>query len=135
MSDVLIETRWEGGQRFEAVGKAGVPVLVDGEGERGPTPVETVAIALAACMAADVVDILTKMRVGLEALSVRAEGDRRAEPPRRYTALRLVYRVEGVGEQDRDKLERAISLSREKYCSVLHTLRPDLAVSTRIDAG
>lgn len=135
MSDVAVEARWEGGLRFEAVGKAGTPVALDGDGDAGMTPVETLAVALGTCMAADVVEILTRMRVPLEALTVGVEGDRRADPPRRYTAIRLVYRPRGVPEADRDKLDRAVELSRQKYCSVLHTLSTDVALSIRIETG
>ena len=135
MSDVRVEARWEGGLRFEAVGKAGVAVVVDGDSLAGPSPVETLAISLASCMAADVVDILGKMRVPVEGLRVELEGDRAPEPPRRYTAIRLLYRVAGIPESDGDKLDRAVELSREKYCSVLHTLDPSLDVSIRVEAG
>ena len=121
--------------RFEVVGKAGVPVVVDGDGEVGITPVETLAVSLAGCMGADVVDILGKMRVELEGLTVGVEGDRRAEPPRRYTAIRLVFGAIGVAEADDDKLQRAVDLSRDRYCSVLHTLDPDLDVTIRIETG
>lgn len=133
MSDILVEARWEGGLRFEAVGKAGVPVLVDGDGKVGISPVEALAVSLAGCMAADVVDIAGRMRLSLEELAVRVEGDRWADPPRRYTALRLEFRAAGVPPADRDKLQRAVDLSKEKYCSVLHTLRPDLELSIRIE--
>lgn len=121
--------------RFEAVGKAGVPVLLDGDGEVGITPVETLAASLAGCMGADVVDILGKMRVELESLTVGLEGDRRPDPPRRYTAIRLVFGATGVAEADADKLQRAVDLSRDRYCSVLHTLSPDLDVSIRVETG
>lgn len=133
MSDVVVQARWEGGLRFEVVGKAGVPVLVDGDGQAGISPVEAVAVALAGCMGADVVEILGKMRVDLEALTVGVEGDRRAEAPRRYTAIRMVFGVAGVAEADADKLQRAIDLSRERYCSVLHTLSPDLDISISVE--
>lgn len=135
MSDVVVRARWEGGLRFEAVGEAGVPVLVDGDGRTGITPVEILAVSLAGCMGADVVEILGKMRVGLETLTVGVEGDRRPDAPRRYTAIRMVFGVTGVAEADADKLERAIDLSRERYCSVLHTLSPDLDVSIRVETG
>ena len=133
MSDIRVEASWVGGLRFEAVGKAGVPVLVDGDGERAISPVETLSVALAGCMGADVVDILRKGRIELGGLTVRVEGDRRPEPPRRYTALRLDFLASGVAASDMDKLERAVDLSREKYCSVLHSLRPDLDVAIRIE--
>ena len=135
MSDVAVEVRWKGELRFEAVGREEVPVTVDGAGAAGPSPTEALLIGVAACMAIDVVDILKKMRVPLEDLSVRAEGDRRSEPPRRYTAIRLTYTTRGVPAGAEEKLQRAVDLSRDKYCSVLHSLRPDVDLSIRIEAA
>lgn len=135
MSDVVVRSHWVGGLRFEAAGRAEVPVLVDGDGEAGPTPTESLVIGLATCMGADVVEILNKMRVPFDALAVRVEGDRRPKPPRRYTAIRLTYEVAGVPEGDASKLQRAIDLSRDTYCSVLHSLQPDIDLSIRIEAG
>lgn len=106
---------------------------MDGEGVAGATPMETLLIALASCMGADVVDILTKMRVPFDGISVRVEGDRRAEPPRRYTAIRLTYEASGVPDDAQAKLQRAIDLSRDTYCSVLHTLQPDVDLLIRIE--
>jgi putative redox protein len=134
VSDTEVDSRWLGGLRFEATGRAEVPVVVDGDGKEGPTPMETLLVSLVACMGSDVVDILTKMRVPFDALAVRVEGDRRPEPPRRYTALRLMYRVEGVPDGDAEKLQRAVTLSRETYCSALHSLRPDIEVSIHIES-
>jgi putative redox protein len=96
---------------------------------------EMLLMSLAGCMGVDVVDILTKMRVPLGGLAVRVEADRRKEPPRRLLAVRLTYRVEGVPASDRGKLQRAIDLSRERYCSVLHSLQPDLDLDIRIEDG
>ena len=132
MSDTVVEARWLDGERFEAVGKAGVAVTVDGRQEQGPSPMDALLTALGTCMGIDVVQILEKMRVSFDGMTVRVEGDRRAEPPRRYTAIRLTYDVQGVAETDADKLQRAVDLSRDKYCSVLHSLRPDTELSVRI---
>ena len=135
MSDVVVEARWAGGLRFETAGRAGVPLVMDGDSEAGISPVEMVAAGLAGCMGADVVDILAKMRVELSELTVRVEGDRRPEPPRRYTALRIRFGASGVADGDAEKLQRALDLSRDRYCSVLHTLRPDLDLSIRIESA
>lgn len=135
MSDVTVTARWTDGLRFEAVGRAGSAMAMDGDGEVAMTPVEALAASLAGCMAADVVDILTRMRVPLSDLEVSVEGDRRADPPRRYTAMRLLYRTGGVAEEDHEKVMRAVDLSRNKYCSVLHTLHPDLDLSIRVETG
>jgi putative redox protein len=61
------------------------------------------------------------------------EGDRRAEPPRRYTAIRLRYIVTGVAAADESKVWRAIHLSRDTYCSVLHSLREDIEVGIDLE--
>ncbi len=88
-------------------------------------------LACAGCSGADVVTILQKMRVRLTALRIDVEGTRRAEEPRRYVAVRFVYRLSGDGV-DRAKAERAVALSLEKYCSVVHSLAPDIAITHEI---
>ncbi len=85
-------------------------------------------------MAVDILDILEKGRVSVDRLEVEVEGDRAPDPPRRYTSLRLTVRLDGPQERERGKVERAVQLSREKYCSVFHTLRPDMDVEIRISA-
>jgi putative redox protein len=93
---------------------------------------DALLLALAGCMAVDVLTILEKGRVPVESLEVEVEGDRPDRPPRRFTALRMEYRVRGPGVEHQAKLERAVALSRDTYCSVYHTLRPDLDVDIRI---
>lgn len=129
MADIDVDVRWAGtGLEFVARGRAGHEVLIDGDTRSSVSPVETLAIALATCMAADIVDIVGKMRLTIGALDVKASGMRNPEPPRRYLSMKVVFAVGGVSDEDAPKLERALDLSREKYCSVLHTLRPDLDV-------
>jgi putative redox protein len=135
VSDVVVEVAWMDGLRFEGRGRNQVPIVLDGAGLAGPAPTEALLMGVAACMGIDVVDMLAKMRVPVEALTVRAEGDRRAEPPRRYTAIRLVYAARGVPESSAGKLQRAVELSRTKYCSVLHSLDPEVDVDIRIEAA
>lgn len=107
-------------------GSSSEEITVDGEGKAGPSPTETLLLSLAGCMAIDVKMILDKGRVPLTGLDVEVEADRKEEPPRRFTAVRLLFRLDGPSEGDRGKVRRALELSRDKYCSVLHTLRPDL---------
>ena len=77
-------------------------------------------------MGIDVVMILEKMRVGFQGLSVSIDGERVAEPPRYFDRVRILFRVRG--DVPRDKAERAVRLSFEKYCSVFHTLRQDIDI-------
>jgi putative redox protein len=133
MANVDVALDWLGhGLAFEGGAEGGPTVNLDGDGGAGPTPVQTALLSLAACMAADVLDILRKMRLVPTAMAVRARGDRKPEPPRRYTRVELVFRVAGLGKTEEPKVERAIQLSREKYCSVLHTWRPGIELETRV---
>ena len=130
MADIDVVARWTGtGLQFVASGRAGREVLIDGDTQAAVSPVETLAIALATCMAADILDITGKMRLQVGSLDVKASGMRNPEPPRRYLSLRVGFVVGGVSDEDAPKLERALELSREKYCSVLHTLRQDVDVA------
>lgn len=122
-----VELTWSGGLRFDGGRVGGPSVTLDGDGTAGPSPVETLLLAAAGCTAADVVLILEKMRQPLVGLDVRAVGTRREEDPKRVTALRLVYRVRGTG-LDMTKVRRAVELSLETYCSVLHSLAPDITI-------
>ena len=129
MADIDVEASWTGsGLEFVARGRAGREVLIDGDTKSAVSPVETLAIALATCMAADIIDIAGKMRLSIGSLDVRFGGMRNPEPPRRFLSMKTLFTVGGVSDEDAPKLERALELSREKYCSVLHTLRPDVDV-------
>jgi putative redox protein len=85
---------------------------------------QALGFALAACMAMDVVHILQKGRHDLRGLRADLEGTRAPGDPRRFTAIALRYSI--TGNIADEQVERAIHLSREKYCSVWHSLRQDI---------
>src|SRR5919112_2287156 len=119
---------WQQGLRF-AGGEPGRPAAaIDGDNQVAPGPMTTLLLAAAACTGADVVSILQKMRVELTELSIEVAGVRREEEPRRYVSIHLDYRLAGPG-LDPAKVRRAVDLSLEKYCSVIHSLAPDIAVT------
>jgi putative redox protein len=119
---------WEGGLRFRG-GELGKPAtLVDGDNEAAAGPMVTLLLAAASCSGSDVVVVLEKMRVRLEELRIEISGVRREQEPRRYTALHLNYHLKGQGLNE-NKARRAIELSVEKYCSVLHSLAPDIQIT------
>jgi putative redox protein len=130
---MTIETReasvtWEGGLRFRG-GESGKPTtLVDGDNAAAPGPMLTLLLAAAGCTGSDVVVILEKMRVELQELRIEISGVRREEEPRRYISLHLDYHLKGGG-LDESKARRAIELSIQKYCSVLHSLAPDIQIT------
>ena len=118
---------WEGGMRFRGGEPGGPTSLVDADNAAAPGPTLTLLMAAAACSGADVVSILEKMRVSLESLKVDVAGVRREEAPRRFVSIRFAFHLAGAG-LDEAKARRAIDLSLEKYCSVVHSLAPDIAV-------
>ena len=123
-----ITLRWREALEFEAAAPGRPPVVVDANSAVAASPVELLLAAAASCTAWDVVLILQKQRVVLRGLEVLARGTRRAEQPRRYTALHFVFTVTGEGA-DEAKARRAIDLSLEKYCSVVASLAPDIRIS------
>ena len=101
-----------------------IAMTLDSEGQAGPSPMQALAFALAGCMAMDVVHILKKARHELRGLRADLSGQRAQETPHRFTAITLHYTVNG--EIPADAVDRAIELSRQKYCSVWHSLRQDI---------
>jgi len=118
-----VELTWQGGMRFEA--RVGEHTLtLDSDRDAGLSPTQALAVSLAGCMAIDVVDILQKGRFELDGVQARLESERRSEPPRYVRRVTLHFVV--TGDVPADRVERAIELSRERYCSVLHSLRADI---------
>ncbi len=122
---------WQGDLRFSAGQQDGPRITVDGQNIAGPSPMIALLIAAAGCSGADVVDILRKKKVVLQRFRIEISGTRREEYPRRYTALKLTFRLAGEG-LTREKAERAVELSVGKYCSVLASLDPVIPVTTEI---
>lgn len=123
---------WEEGLRFQARTEEGAVTTIDGAGSGGsPSPMYLLLESLGACMAIDVVDILEKSREQVRGLEVEVSGVRREEPPRKYVELSLDFLVRGE-DLSRSKVERAVDLSLETYCSVFHTLDPRLRESAVI---
>jgi putative redox protein len=124
---LVAELVWSGDLRFDATsGQA--QAVIDGDGKQGPSPMQHAAMALAGCMAADVVDIIRKGRHPLRALRVAFTGGRSEQPPRRFTEISLRFEIQGAVPAE--AVQRAIALSHDKYCSVFHSFRQDIAFTT-----
>jgi putative redox protein len=129
-----LELVWEHDLVFG--GRSGdVQMSLDSASLAGPSPMQTLAFALAGCMSMDVVHVLTKGRHDLRGLRADLTGQRAPDEPRRFTAITLHFTV--TGDVPPDKVERAIDLSREKYCSVWHSMRQDieLTVTYKLSPG
>ena len=121
---------WEGERRFR--GRSGdVEVLLDSPPEAGPTPVQSLGFAIAGCMGMDVADIVRKGRLDLKGLRVDLVARRAPEHPKRVLTIDLHFTVQGAVPEDR--VARAIELSRERYCSVWHSLSQDIELKTSFE--
>lgn len=113
--------------------KGGVAIMASGAAAAaaGPSPMETVLMALAGCSGVDVVRILEKMRVPLQRLRIDVDAERADEHPRVFRKIRVHYAAAGDG-LTADQLLRAVSLSIDKYCSVAAMLRQSAELSTEV---
>jgi putative redox protein len=88
----------------------------------GVKPSEMLLVALGACTAVDMVDILAKKRTPIASLEIEVHGEQDPEPPWAYRRIHLIYRLGGDGLTSAG-VEQAIRLSEAKYCSVAATIR------------
>lgn len=119
---------WQERLVFRGGEPGGPATLIDGDNVAAPGPMLQLLLAAAACTGSDVVIILEKMRIAVRELTIEVAGVRREEEPRRYVALHLDYRISGQG-LDESQARRAIDLSIQKYCSVIHSLAPDIQIT------
>jgi putative redox protein len=129
MQHKTIVTAWEHrGMVFRGGPEGGVTSVVDGDGKEAPSPVDTALIALAGCTGSDVVLIAEKKRIDLKELRIEIHAQRRDEVPRRFTAINMIYHVTAPGASEA-AIRQAIDLSMDKYCSVGHSLNPDIPIT------
>jgi putative redox protein len=121
-----VSLTWRHGLAFEGAAGGKRPIVIDSDGNTGPGPMETLLLAMGACTGSDVVSILEKMRFPVRAMTVDVAGERRSEHPKRYTSIVLKYSVRAPGAPE-ERVRHAIDVSLVKYCSVTHSLAPDIA--------
>jgi putative redox protein len=129
--------KWVEGMAFMGEAGSGHAVMMDGAPEYGGRnigirPMEMLLIGLAGCTGFDVAQILRKGRDPVTEVDVEAIAERAPTDPKVFTTIELVYRVAGPGLK-REKVERAIALSKEKYCSASIMLGATAAITTRLE--
>ncbi len=130
-SEVLL--KWSGeGLVFHGGVEGGPQISLDSASREGPSPMQLLLLSVAGCMGIDIRMILEKSRVPLESLELRVEGDRAPSDPRKFEAIRLSFMLAGPGEEHQGKIDRAVQLSKDKYCSVLHSLHPAITLDFRV---
>jgi putative redox protein len=126
---VVVDLVWQDELRFAGT-TGGLNLTLDSASKAGLSPMQLLGMGLAGCMAMDVVHILRKGRHDLRGLEVHLVGRRADEVPRRFVSVEL--RVEVTGAVPPDQIERAIELSRDKYCSVWQSMRQEIELKTTV---
>jgi len=126
-----INVKWNDGMAFEAE-VMGHKIIMDADPEfggkqKGPKPKLLLLIALAGCTGMDIISLLNKMRVEFSELNITVDGDTVDEHPKKFTRIKITYEVTGKNI-DRDKVEKAVIMSQEKYCSVSATLKDSVNI-------
>jgi putative redox protein len=131
-----VEVRRVEGSTFLARGPSNHWVVMDAKPENrgqdgGARPIELVLMALGGCSGIDVELILNKMRIEIRDFRIQLIGERAETEPRKFTKIRLVYHFWGR-DLPKHKLERAVQLSEDKYCSVTHTINESVEIKSEI---
>ena len=119
--------RKEGDFGFEATDANGHIVRLDTSNETGGInfgirPMQSLLMGLGGCSGIDIVSILKKQRLTIEAFSMKIKGEReKGKEPSLWESIHIDFELKGNIEQE--KAERACALSINKYCSVAETLR------------
>mgnify|MGYP006292198721 FL=1 len=123
--------------KFNAQGKSGHNMPMDasesaGGDDSAPKPLEMMLAGLGGCTGIDVVLILRKMKAEIEDFNIDIEAERAEEHPKRYEKIHLNYYIKGKNLDER-KVEKAIDLSENKYCSASASLNAEITSSYEIE--
>ena len=129
-------TQWKGGMLFESDNPSGKSVLMDtvvnGQTERfGLSPKAMMLSSLAGCSGVDIVEILEKMKVLDYKLTIDVTAELTDEHPKYYNKVHVDYHFYGQ-ELSQNKINKAVTLSVDKYCGVMEMFRKFSTVSTKI---
>lgn len=126
----IIETatlEWDKELIFIGRTQRGYEIEFDANLQWGCKPTDALVLGLAGCTAIDVLVFLQKMHVEISSFRIDVKAERNPTPPQYYKMIAMTINITGKNI-DAKKVERAISLSHEKYCSVYHSLRKDMEV-------
>jgi len=130
---MIASAEWKQGMLFEGRSQSSHSITFDATAEHaaGPSPMETLLAALCGCTSVDVISILQKKREPVVGLTVSATAEQAAGPPRVFTRIHLTYRVRG--KVTPAAAEHAVSLSKNKYCSVSKMLEKAVDITYSIE--
>lgn len=121
-------TVWKSGHAFTSTYKKN-NIEIDGDGF---SPKALLLTGLAGCSGIDLVDLMEKMRVPHGGVAILVSTEQTEEHPRVFKDIHIVYRVK-TGEENRDKVKKAIDLSLEKYCGVSAMLQKNSKIDYSIE--
>jgi putative redox protein len=122
--------KWERDLVFTGNTERGHEIEFDAQDEWGCRPTDALLLSLAGCMGIDLVMFLQKMRLDPQGFRLEMVGERNEAPPQYFKSIEMIVHVKSKSVTP-EKLERAIGLSKEKYCSVYNSLRKDLVFNVR----
>ncbi len=124
---------WLSGKRFIGIDSTNHSVVLSSRDEGiGVKPSDMLLLALAACTAVDVVEILAKKRMPLTSLDIVTSGEQDADPPWTFRKIHMKFCLSGASLTGK-AVEQAILLSEEKYCSVAATIRGVAEITTEFE--
>jgi len=136
MSKQTINCRWKSGMAFESE-ISGHKLIMDavqkvGGDDEGPRPKPLVLASLAGCTGMDVVSILRKMKQPLTYFNIVVDAEATEEHPQTYSTMKIIYEFSTSDNLDRQKVEKAVNLSQERYCGVSALLRKAIPLEYEI---
>ena len=121
---------WDKDLIFTGRTQEGYEIDFDAHVQWGCKPTDSLLLSLAGCMGIDTVMFLQKMKVELSNFKIDLVADRNPTPPQYFKSVDIVLHISGKNITSK-KVDRAVSLSHEKYCSVYNTLRDDMDVNIK----
>lgn len=125
--------KWQGGMAFEGTTESGHAVLMDAAPEvggenKGARPMEMVLLGLGGCTSIDVIMMLQKSKQAVDDCQVEITAERSDSIPKVFTKIHVHFKITGQ-DLNHKKVERAVNLSAEKYCSVSKMLEHSVEMS------
>jgi len=131
------KVRWQNKVSFEAEVGSGHKIMMDGSSDiggenKGARPTELLLSGVGGCSGIDMVNILTKMRQEITALTIHVNGTRAEDYPKRFTDVHVHFELHGPN-LDPEKVQKAAQMSMEKYCSVSLSLNAKVTYSYEVN--
>ena len=131
-----VNVKWVDGMAFEA-DIMGYKIMIDSDPDfggqgKGPKPKPLMMVSLAGCTGMDIVSLLQKMRVEYDELDIFVEGELSEEHPKKFQRMTVIFKLKGENIE-RKKVEKAIELSKEKYCGVSASYKDVMEMDYRLE--